>query len=220
MTPTHSRRLRGPQTVPSAVPDPQQLGHAWPASPAAGRAAPGRPLVGVDQLPVVVGDELRAAATAATRPASSAWSAPSRDRPRPGRRPACRRCPAESFLLLPITPDGPRLIQPTTYSLRLPSIRPSVCGMVPGPLVERQPGRRHTAVADGADHQLRGQFLARAGVLGDQRPLVVGHQLVAAEHDRRDPAVALDLDRRRAEPEHDAALGPSRLRARRTRASP
>ena len=37
----------------------------------------------------------------------------------------------ESFLLVPITPDGPRLIQPTTYSLRLPSIRPSLWGMVP-----------------------------------------------------------------------------------------
>src|ERR1700730_4684845 len=37
----------------------------------------------------------------------------------------------ESFLLVPITPVGPRLIQPTTYSLRLPATRPLVLGMVP-----------------------------------------------------------------------------------------
>ena len=76
----------------------------------------------------------------------------------------------ESFLLLPITPDGPRLIQPTTYSLRLPSIRPSVCGMVPEYVVERQTRRGHAAIADGANHQLRGQLLAHAGVLGDHPP--------------------------------------------------
>ncbi|CKR51257.1 Uncharacterised protein [Mycobacterium tuberculosis] len=36
-----------------------------------------------------------------------------------------------SFLLVPITPVGPRLIHPTTYSLGLPLIRPPTLGMVP-----------------------------------------------------------------------------------------
>ena len=44
---------------------------------------------------------------------------------------ACRRCPASPSCCCRSRRTGPRLIQPTTYSLRLPSIRPSVCGMVP-----------------------------------------------------------------------------------------
>ena len=60
----------------------------------------------------------------------------------------------ESFLLVPITPVGPRLIQPTTYSLRLPSTRPSVFGIVAAFVVERQPRGGHTAVADRPHYQL------------------------------------------------------------------
>ena len=93
--------------------------------------------MGVDQLPVVVGhqrgltrhqplDELTGIVRTDFALGSAARSAS-----------RVSTVSAESFLLLPITPDGPRLIQPTTYSLRLPSIRPSVCGMVPEFVVER-----------------------------------------------------------------------------------
>ena len=64
-----------------------------------------------------------------------------------------------SDLLVPITPVGPRLIQPVTYSSaeKPPSriTRPSACGTRPVLVVERHPGQRQPAVADRADHQLR-----------------------------------------------------------------
>ena len=100
----------------------------------------------------------------------------------------------ESFLLVPITPDGPRLIQPTT-NIVATAVDPAVAvGNGPALLVERQPGRGYAAIADRADHQLHGHLLALAGVLGRHPAAVVGDQLVVAEHDLLDPLLAGDLD--------------------------
>lgn len=60
-------------------------------------------------------------------------------------------------------------------------------------------------------HPLNGQRLARAGVFGDDTAVLVGHQLVAAEHDLLHLVVAADLDRGGMESEHDAPVAGPRL---------
>jgi len=76
----------------------------------------------------------------------------------------------------------------------------------PAPLVERQSRDRHTAVTDRPHHQLGWQLLALPGVFGRHPPAGVDDQFVAAQHDAFHLAVALDLDRRCHEPEHQAAV--------------
>src|SRR5262245_5692070 len=64
---------------------------------------------------------------------------------------------------------------------------------------------RDAGVADRAQDQPTLELFALAGVLGAQSAASVD-QLVAADHDRFDLAVALDLDRRGEEAQHDSLL--------------
>ena len=83
-----------------------------------------------------------------------------------------------------------------------------------GTLVERQPGQLDTAIADRAHHQLRGQMLALPGVVGDRVSVLVGDEFVAAQHDPLDPLVAGDLNGRGVESEHDATVSGTVLAGR------
>src|SRR5918995_71389 len=78
------------------------------------------------------------------------------------------------------------------------------------PIVERDAVDRHALVADRAQDEPRLDRLALPGVAGPERPRLVAMELVAPHHDALDAAVALDLDRRREEAQHDSprlALG-------------
>ena len=65
--------------------------------------------------------------------------------------------------------------------------------------------QRLAEVADRAQHHAALDRLALAGVAGADRAVLLD-QLVAADHDPLDPAVALDLDRRAEEAQHDPLL--------------
>ena len=72
-------------------------------------------------------------------------------------------------------------------------------------LVEGDALDRDAGVADRAQHQAALELFALAGVLGPQRAALLD-QLVAADDDLLDLAVALDLDRRGEEAEDDPLL--------------
>ncbi len=72
--------------------------------------------------------------------------------------------------------------------------------------VKRQARGGDTAIADGAHHQLGGQFLTCAGVLGHHSSAGVAHQVISADHDAFHLAVSLDLDGRRQETQHDPTV--------------
>src|SRR6185503_16473884 len=74
-------------------------------------------------------------------------------------------------------------------------------------LLERDAGERDGAVADGTqDEAARNRLDVVAGRAGAQRAVVGAGDLVAADVDGLDPAVAADLDRRAQEAQLDAAL--------------
>ena len=112
------------------------------------------------------------------------------------------------FLFVPITPLGPRLIQPTAYSPteRLAVVADDAAALVAdraAGLVERDAGERRAAVADRAqDEPARDDLLvarrARAEVLVD----LVAHD--AQPGDRAVLAVAEHRDRRAQEAQLDA----------------
>ena len=117
------------------------------------------------------------------------------------------------LLSLPITPDGPRLIQPTTYSLRLPSIRPSVCGMVPdfrrtaGPAwPPRGSRRRGSPTARAVPRVCRCPWRPR--VRPRRRPTRCCPAQSPPPSIRSVPLISTGD----SEPEHDPALGVSRRR--------
>ena len=84
-------------------------------------------------------------------------------------------------------------------------------------LVEGDALDRDAGVADRAQDQAALELFALAGVLGPQRAALLD-QLVAADDDLLDLAVALDLDRRGEEAQDDPLLLALRRRAGRTRA--
>ena len=124
---------------------------------------------------------------------------------------------AASFLFVPMTPDGPRLTQPTTYSPH--SCSPAVAGHAPALVadqpalvVERDAAERHAAVADRAEHEPAGDdlLLARGDGAAVLDPVLddadAGHRAVLA--------VAEDLDRRAQEAQLDAPVVAVRLALR------
>ena len=94
------------------------------------------------------------------RPAGAAWAG----RPAPRRRP-----PTASGLLVPITPVGPRLIQPVTYWPRAPACRrrrrtrPAAFGTVPVAASNGSPGIGSRGVADRPDDEPDVEGLLLAG---------------------------------------------------------
>ncbi len=106
---------------------------------------------------------------------------------RPGRRGTVRSASrlrtvaAASDLLVPITPSGPRLIQPTTYSpgARRRRRRPASLGTTPG-RGRTGPRQRRAPVADGPQHQLGVQHVALARA--DHPARRIGGR--ALQHDR------------------------------------
>src|ERR1700761_6486193 len=119
----------------SAVPDAEKLLQGRQLDPGSPVRLAGRTLKAVDGLPVRGGDELW---LARSQPVGELVGMVGAEIRHPGGVSSggqiCDQVSTvswESFLLVPITPVGPRLIQPTTYWLRLPATRPSALGMVP-----------------------------------------------------------------------------------------
>ncbi len=150
----------------------------------------------VDRLPAGVGDERRAGASSGARA------------PPAGRRSAGRvaACPAgkrsssiastvscASFLLVPITPDGPRLIQPTTYS---PRRRRSAAGSTTRPSIVRD----HGAAARRTGRPAAAPRGSRPRGTPVRRRSSPAHPLLsrAARRPRPRPARCGQLDRRQA----------------------
>ena len=104
-----------------------------------------------------------------------------------------------SFLLVPITPDGPRLIQPTAYwpgtcSPRLWIGHPAaLVGDHAAALVERDPVQPDALVADRAEDEPALDRLALAGVASADRARLVAVELVTGDDQALDLAVTLDL---------------------------
>ena len=114
-------------------------------------------LVRVDRAPALPGDELRALLREELL-AALAGSASSGVLSLPASRSSRIRATVSvaSFLLVPMTPDGPRLTQPTTYSPTscsplVAEHAPAEVGDQAAALVERDAGQRRAAVADRAD---------------------------------------------------------------------
>ena len=135
--------------------------------------SPADAFVLVDQLPVVVGDQLRLAlqqplgqrlGVVGAKSASSR-AAQVREQGVDG---------VLGVLLVGADHAGRSALDPADHVLVAAALDPAV-GVRDGaaPLVERQPRRRHAAVADRPDHQLRRQLLALAGVLGRHPAVVV-----------------------------------------------
>ncbi len=96
--------------------------------------------MGVDDLPVVVGHQMR---LPFGQPGDEVVGVVGADvTQRRARQIGDERLDGVRGVLLvgPDHPEGPRLIQPTTYSLARPVIRPSSCGMVPAPSLNGRPG--------------------------------------------------------------------------------
>ena len=192
-----------------------------------------RALVAVDRLPAVVGDELGLALAQQaldTPPGAGAGGCSAVD----GRR--CREARSASiastvswasFLFVPITPEGPRLIQPTTYSPgeRLAAVgvehAPALVGDHRRALVEGDARQRDAAVADRAKHEPGGDP-SRARSVGSraQRAARRADELVADELDGAEAAVRVRLERggREQEAQHDPLAAARGRRARRSRA--
>ena len=100
-----------------------------------------------------------------------------------------------SFLFVPMTPLGPRLIQPATYTPG-PRTRPPSFGIVAAALVERDAGERDAAVADAAEDEPARERLALVG-----RRRAAARRVVEHVPDELD---ALDAIRRRGSRPGDA----------------
>src|SRR3954447_11812158 len=72
-------------------------------------------------------------------------------------------------------------------------------------VVEGKALERAAPVADRAEHEAALELLALAGIDGADAPRLVLLKLIAADHDLLDLAVALYLDGRAQEAQHDAA---------------
>ena len=193
------------------------------------RAAHRLPLDGVEQLleareldaraPVRLAEALLVAVDARPSPRSRRAPAGARGRtPRAPRRrsargraarPAARSSSSRStvslasFLLVPITPLGPRLAQPTTYSPR--RTRPPSLAISPRAASNGHVGERRAAVADRAEHGARRDLdpLVGRDARAARRPAPASSSLRASD-DRLDVPVAADLDGREQEAQHDA----------------
>ena len=136
-----------------------QLGqrHELHARPALGLA--GALLGVVDRLPALPGDGVGRALASQAAIASASGSAGAPSVPASASSTIRATVSAASFLLVPITPDGPRLIQPTAYSPRraAPSSsqrgRPR-CGSARG---ARRTGRRRAARRGSRSSAARGR---------------------------------------------------------------
>ena len=143
-------------------------------------------------------------------------------RPRAGSRSSKRWSTVSwaSFLLVPITPLGPRLIQPTAY---WPSTWSPVSGssdaaalVADDAAVARRTGRPRARCPCSRSSGRRGRTRssrARRCRAARMRAGLVAMQLVAADDDPLDLAVALDLDRRAEEAQHDPPAACPRARA-------
>ena len=133
---------------------------------------------------------------------------------RSGMAPAARSSKIEltvsfaSFLLVPITPLGPRLIQPDgVHALHLfaglwVAGAPVVVRDRSGALVERATPRGHALVADRAENQAAFDLLALPGI-DRAHATVLFAQLVPAYDDRFDLPVTANLDRGGEEAQDD-----------------
>ena len=126
-----------------------------------------------------------------------------------------------SFLLVPITPEGPRLIQPTTYSPGKGGAgggvedAAGVVGDGGGALVEGDAGKGDAAVADRAKDEAGGDRLVLVGGLGAKTAVGCGGEPVADERDGGEMTGGAGCERGGREQEaQDDALGPAGRRSR------
>ena len=119
-----------------------------------------------------------------------------------------------SFLFVPITPEGPRLIQPTTYSPgsgvagRGVEHAAPVVGDHAAALVEGNAGQRDAAVADRAEDETRRDRLALLGRLGAQaaaRQPATSSLRTSSTAPRRPCSSGMKADGREQEAQHDRA---------------
>ena len=120
-----------------------------------------------------------------------------------------------SFLFVPMTPVGPRLIHPATYSPldRLALLVEDTARRVrdrPALLVERHARKGRAAVADAPEHDPARDHLVLVGRNRPHAPGAVGLEAVAHDLDALHLVLAKDRDRRDAKSEPHAAQLPLR----------